>query len=55
MGLAGLSDYVNQRTAATLGDPAAVTPGQDDLSFYPLLYWPISADAAAPTGQASRR
>ena len=52
MGLAGLSDYVNRRTAATLGDPAPVTPGQDDLSFYPLLYWPISADTAAPTGEA---
>jgi hypothetical protein len=52
MGLAGLSDYVNHRTAATLGEPAPVTPGQDDLSFYPLLYWPISADAAAPSGAA---
>jgi len=52
MGLAGLSDYVNRRTAATLGDPAPVTPGQDDLSFYPLLYWPISADATEPDGAA---
>jgi hypothetical protein len=52
MGLAGLSDYVNRRTAATLGDPAPVTPGRDDLSFYPLLYWPISADAAPPSGEA---
>jgi hypothetical protein len=45
-GLAGLSTYVNRRTAAVLADPAAVVPGQDDLSFYPLLYWPITADAA---------
>jgi hypothetical protein len=52
MGLAGLSDYVNRRTAATLGDPAPVEPGKDDLSFYPLLYWPISADAAPPSGEA---
>jgi len=52
MGLAGLSDYVNRRTAATLGDPAPVTPGQDDLSFYPLLYWPVSADAPEPDGAA---
>jgi hypothetical protein len=52
MGLAGLSEYVNRRTAATLGDPAPVTPGQDDLSFYPLLYWPISADAPEPDGAA---
>ena len=52
MGLAGLSDYVNRRTAATLGDPAPVEPGRDDLSFYPLVYWPISADAAPPSGAA---
>ena len=52
MGLAGLSDYVNARTAATLGAPAPVAPGHDDLSFYPLLYWPVSADAATPSGAA---
>jgi hypothetical protein len=45
-GLSGLSAYVNRRTAASLADPAPVLPGQDDLSFYPLLYWPITADAA---------
>ncbi len=44
-GLEGLSDYVNQRTAATLHEPDAVQPGQTDLSLYPLLYWPIIADA----------
>ncbi len=45
-GLVGLSAYVNLRTAAVLADPAAVVPGRDDLSFYPLLYWPITANAA---------
>jgi hypothetical protein len=44
-GLEGLSEYVNRRTAATLAEPDAVEPGSTDLSFYPLLYWPISADA----------
>ena len=48
-GLAGLSAYVNGRTAAHLGDPSGVQPGTDDLSFYPLLYWPVArADALAP-------
>ena len=45
-GLTGLSDYVNRRTNAELGPPAPVRPGIDDLSFYPLLYWPITGDAA---------
>ena len=44
-GLEGLSEYVNRRTAATLVEPDAVEPGKTDLSFYPLLYWPIIADA----------
>lgn len=44
-GLQGLSDYVNDRTAAVLAAPLGVVPGRDDLSFYPLLYWPITPAA----------
>ncbi len=44
-GLEGLSDYVNRRTAASLVEPDPVQPGKTDLSFYPLIYWPITADA----------
>jgi hypothetical protein len=39
-GLSSLSDFVTSRSAAILGDPIGVTPGRDDLSLYPLLYWP---------------
>ncbi len=49
-GLEGLSDYVNHRTAAMLFEPDAVRPGETDLSLYPLLYWPITADAPELTG-----
>jgi hypothetical protein len=49
-GLEGLSEYVNARTAATLFEPDAVQPGQTDLSLYPLLYWPITADTPVLTG-----
>ncbi len=44
-GLEGLSEYVNSRTAATLDEPDAVEPGKTDLSFYPLLDWPVAPDA----------
>ncbi|MXP65715.1 DUF4159 domain-containing protein [Roseomonas sp. M0104] len=44
-GLAGLSDYVNRRTAAALGEPVLVRPGQDDLSPLPLLYWAVTASS----------
>jgi hypothetical protein len=43
-GLEGLSEFVNDRTAAHLAEPDPVTPGVTDLSFYPLVYWPITAD-----------
>jgi hypothetical protein len=49
-GLAGLTDYVNSRTAAVLADPLPVVPGRDDLSFYPFLYFPVTADAGASAG-----
>jgi hypothetical protein len=48
-GLEGLSDYVNHRTAATLFEPDPVQPGDTDLGLYPLLYWPITADASELT------
>ena len=51
-GLIGLSDYVNRRTNAALGEPVAVTPGQTDLSFYPLLYWPIVPGGPPLSGAA---
>ncbi|MDA8049374.1 MAG: DUF4159 domain-containing protein [Rhodospirillales bacterium] len=46
-GLRGLGEFVNARTAVTLGPPKGVVPGRDDLSFYPLLYWPVTANAPA--------
>lgn len=48
-GLASLSDFVSSRSAAILGDPIGVTPGQDDLSLYPLLYWPVLPGDAPPS------
>ena len=52
-GLVGLSDFVNRRTAAALAEPAAVVPGQDDLSFFPLLYWVVTPDAPEPDAAAA--
>ena len=47
-GLVGLSDFVNRRTAAALAEPHGVVPGRDDLSFYPLIYWPVLSEAPQP-------
>ena len=53
-GLQGLSDYVNRRTNAALAAPVAVHPGTDELAFFPLLYWPISADDPVPDTNFAR-
>ena len=50
-GLVGLSEYVNRRTSAMLSRPEGVEPGRSDLSFYPLLYWPITADLQPLTAE----
>ena len=53
-GLAGLAIVVNRRTAAELGQPVGVDPEIDELSFYPLLYWPL-ADAPRPLSPNAAR
>jgi hypothetical protein len=51
-GLLGLSRVLARRTALTPGDPVAVDPARDELSFYPLLYWPIVASRPQPPREA---
>ncbi|MBN9061143.1 MAG: DUF4159 domain-containing protein [Rhizobiales bacterium] len=47
-GLFGLSQALSQRTALDPGEPVGVNLERDDLSVYPLLYWPIVAGRPAP-------
>lgn len=54
-GLVGLGVIVNRRTSAELGAPVAVDVRHDALSFYPLLYWPLTAGAAAPDDAVAAR
>ncbi len=51
-GLKGLSDYISYRTALEPGDPVGIDPAADELAFYPLIYWPISASAPMPSQEA---
>lgn len=44
LGLTGLTVMLARRTAAELGSPQPVRPGRDELSFFPLIYWPVSPD-----------
>ncbi|MBV1705816.1 MAG: DUF4159 domain-containing protein [Hyphomicrobiales bacterium] len=49
LGLKALSRELDERTALDPGTPVGLNPASDDLSFYPLLYWPIRAQAPQPS------
>jgi hypothetical protein len=51
-GLFGLTLYLTDRTSATLAEPQGVNIESDELTFYPLLYWPVREDAQALSGNA---
>jgi hypothetical protein len=51
-GLEGLSRFLIEKTALEPGDPAGVDLEQDELSFYPIIYWPIDPKAAMPSESA---
>jgi hypothetical protein len=54
-GLSGLSRFLAARTALEPGEPAGVDPEADELAFYPLLYWPVTAEGPLPGPAALAR
>ncbi len=54
-GLAGLTLFLAQRTALEAGDPVGLDLARDELSFFPLIYWPIVPSAARPSQAALTR
>lgn len=51
--LTGLVKALGERTTIEASGVRAVVPGQDDLVYYPFLYFPVRRDAAALSAQAS--
>jgi hypothetical protein len=54
-GLDGLTLFLAQRTALEAGDPIGIDPARDELAFFPLIYWPVSARAPKPSRDALER
>ena len=54
-GLQSLTVFLAQRTALEAGEPIALDIARDELSFFPLIYWPVIPGAAKPTPQALAR
>ncbi len=55
VGLEGLSNMLNRRTAVEAGLPIGVDLDRDELAFFPLLYWPVTLDQPAPSAEAVDR
>ena len=51
-GLKGLDFVLGDRTSVKPGDPMAINIERDEIVFFPILYWPILADAVVPSPQA---
>ena len=54
-GLQGLTLFLAQRTALEAGEPIGLDPTRDELAFFPLIYWPVSASAPKPSQTALDR
>jgi hypothetical protein len=44
-GLVGLGKYLTARTAVEPGEPFAVNIATDEITFFPILYWPVLPNA----------
>lgn len=54
-GLRGLSSILTSRTAIEPIEPMGVNLEMDDLSFFPVIYWPVSDRQPTPSDEASAR
>lgn len=54
-GLDGLSQVLFARTSIEPAAPMAVDLETDELSFFPFLYWPVTADQPVPSDAAYAR
>ncbi|MFN7010489.1 MAG: DUF4159 domain-containing protein [Allorhizobium sp.] len=54
-GLRGLTDFLTYRTTLEPAPPVGLDIAKDELSFYPIIFWPISATAPMPSAAAISR
>ena len=54
-GLYGLTQFLTFRTALEPGEPTGVDISKDELSAFPLIYWPVSASAPMPSQDTINR
>jgi hypothetical protein len=45
LGLSGLGHFLSTKTAVEPGDPVGINIANDEIAFYPVIYWPVLPDA----------
>lgn len=53
-GLESVAQTLTRRTSIEPGGVVAVDPARDELSFFPLIYWPVSTQSAPPDDEMLR-
>lgn len=53
--LIGLGRVLTERTSVEPAQPQGVNPNTDELAFYPVLYWPVTASQSAPSREGVNR
>lgn len=53
-GLENLAAILNQRTSVEAAGVVALDPARDELSFFPLIYWPVTAQQSDLSAEALR-
>lgn len=54
-GLTGLSSLLHERTALEPAGPIGINIENDEIVFFPLIYWPLTPDAKAPSEKAAAK
>ena len=54
-GLTGLSNILRDRTALEPGSPIGVNLERDEIVFFPLIYWPVTPNAQAPSEKVAAK
>ncbi len=53
--LVGLGRILTERTSVEPAPPAGINPDNEELAYYPVIYWPVTGSQAPPSRQGVAR
>ncbi len=54
-GMNGISLLINKRTSVEIAEPMAINLANNELLFYPFVYWPMTSDFPIPDEKAIQK